>query len=75
MSIGDQEHMWRLAARYSAVGIEMAVGVALPTLGGHWLEHRFGFAPFGLVAGLIIGFGAATRTVLRIVRQVKQDRP
>ena len=66
--------MWRLAARYSALGIEMAVAVALPTLVGHWLDHKFGFGPYGLVVGLVVGIGAATRAVVRVVKQTKLSK-
>lgn len=71
MSKNEQQHLWRLAARYSTVGIEMTVAVTLGTLGGHWLDHRLGTAPWFLGFGLLVGIGAAIRTILRIVRQTK----
>jgi F0F1-type ATP synthase assembly protein I len=61
--------MWKLAGRYSAVGIEMAVAVAMGTLGGVWLDHKLGTGPYLFIFGLVVGVGAATLTVIRIVRQ------
>jgi ATP synthase protein I len=61
--------MWKLAGRYSAVGIEMAVAVAMGSLGGVWLDRKLGTRPYLFLLGLMIGVGAAVRTVVRVVRQ------
>ena len=74
MAYGDQEHMWRLAARYSALGIEMAVAVVLPTLLGHWLDTRWHSSPLCLFVGLAIGVGAAVQSVWRVVKQTKLSK-
>lgn len=75
----ESEHMWRLAGRYSAVGIEMAAAVALGTIGGVWLDSKLHTAPWLFWFGLVVGVGAAVRTVVRIVRDfkrsTKQQRP
>ena len=60
--------MWRLSARYSAVGIEMAVAVAVGTLGGRWLDERLGTTPWLFWLGLASGVGAAVRAVVRVVK-------
>ncbi len=63
----EQERMWRLAGRFSAVGIEIAVAVTLPTLVGLWIDGRFGTS-YAIFIGLVIGVGAATRTIMRVMR-------
>lgn len=65
--------MWMLAGRYSAVGIEMAAGLAIGTLGGRWLDEKAGTEPVFFWLGVIVGLGAATKTILRIVRTTKLD--
>jgi ATP synthase protein I len=67
----DQERMWQLAGRYSAVGIEMAIAVAMGTLGGYWLDKKLGTFPGFFIFGLFAGIGAAVLTVIRIVRTTK----
>jgi ATP synthase protein I len=73
MSMRDQEHMWKLASRYSAVGIEMAVAITVPMLVGVWADKRWGTAPWLLLAGLVIGFGAAAQAVWRVVKLARRD--
>ena len=70
----EQEHMWRLAGRYSALGIEMAVAVSLGALLGWWLDKRLGTEPWLLFVGIIVGVGAATRTVVRVVKTTKLSK-
>lgn len=73
MSMRDQEHMWQIAGRYSAVGIEMAVAITLPMLAGVWADKHWGTSPWLLVAGLVVGFGAAARSVWRVVKLARRD--
>lgn len=51
------------------MGIEMAAAVSICTLGGWWLDQRFGTEPYLLIFGLIVGTGAAVKTVVRAVRR------
>ena len=68
----DSDEMWRLAGRYSAVGIELAVSVTLGTIGGAWLDRKLGTDPWLLWFGIIVGIGAATRVILRVVRDYRR---
>jgi len=70
----DSEHMWRLAGRYSAVGIEMAAAVAFGTLGGRWLDGKFGTTPYLFIFGLIVGVGACARTIIRLIKHTHLDQ-
>lgn len=65
---GERAHMWALASRYSAVGIEMAAAVGLGAIAGNWLDGRFLTAPWGLLVGFGIGLGAAMKAVARVIR-------
>jgi len=60
--------MWRLAGRYSAVGIEMSAAVAIGALGGDYLDHRWGTEPYLFWFGLTVGIGAAVRAIMRIAK-------
>ena len=65
--------MWRLAGRYSAVGIEMSAAVAIGAIGGDWLDHRWGTEPYLFWFGVIIGMGAAVRAIMRIAKTNLND--
>ena len=42
-------------APYLSLGLEIAVGIALPILAGYWLDDYFEISPWLLLAGCIIG--------------------
>ncbi len=66
--------MWRKAARFAAVGLEMGLAVALGYLGGAWLDGKLGTAPiFGLV-GLLLGVGAAGKALWDTARKAMKDQ-
>lgn len=72
-AVNERRRMWRLAGKYSATGIEMAMSVAVGAIGGRWLDTQFETEPWLLTAGILIGFWLATRTVIRVVKQYQRD--
>src|SRR5437773_934145 len=44
--------------RNLAHGLEVAVGVGLGYLGGNWVDKRYGWTPWGLFAGVMLGCAA-----------------
>lgn len=69
----DQQRQINTAFKYSAVGIEMAAAVAAGTFGGSWLDKKFGTAPWLLTFGIIVGFGAAIKAVMRVIKEFRRD--
>ncbi len=65
--------MWRLAGRYSAVGIEIATAFTLGALGGHWLDKKLGTSPVLFLVGITVGTGAAVRAILRVIKDIKKN--
>lgn len=59
----------RIAARWSAIGIQFGVSIAIGTIGGQWLDERFDTEPWLLVAGIVLGSFAAFWDVYRLVRR------
>lgn len=70
-SNSERQRMWRLAGRYSSVGVEMAVCIGGTTWAGHYADQQFGTKPWLFLFGLIVGIGAAIKAVMRIIRQFK----
>lgn len=69
----EKRRMWRLAGKYSATGIEMAMAVAVGAIGGNWLDTQFNTSPWLVTFGIVLGFVMAGRTVVRVVTQYKRD--
>lgn len=65
--------MWRIAALYSTLGLEMGASLAIGLLGGQWLDAKLGTAPYLFWFGFIVGLGAAGRAVVRAIRTARQD--
>ena len=68
----DSKKMWRLAATTGAIGIEIAVAIALPTYFGHYLDGKFG-TKWIMYVGLGIGVGAAIKALVRVTRAYKRE--
>ncbi len=71
--MNEQKRMWKLAGRYSTVGIEMAIAVAIGSLGGQWLDERFNTGGWLTAFGFIVGSGAASLTIIRLIKDFKKS--
>lgn len=61
---------WFQLAEAGALGIEMAVAIAIGAFGGMWLErHVTHWAPWTTYLGLGVGIGAAGLAVVRTARK------
>lgn len=68
----DAKKMWRSALRYSAVGLEMGVAVAVGYGAGWWLDGRFGTKPYLAFIGLLFGIAAGFLTLVRVGRELNR---
>ena len=57
--------LW-VGAQYASIGIEFGLYVVLCVMIGRWAEGRWGGAPWGTLSGVILGFCAALRSLVRI---------
>lgn len=57
----------RTAAVFSGAGFTLAAAVALGALGGNWLDHKLGTAPWLLIVGFLIGTAAGFIQMARII--------
>ena len=63
----------RTAGKYSAVGIEMGLGVGLGVYVGWLVDGNFNTAPWGVACGAFFGIGAAAMVFYRIYRDVTRE--
>ena len=61
----------RRGAKAYQWALEAAVSVPIAILLGYWADTRFGTSPALLFVGVVIGFGALVRGLLRIRRLVE----
>ncbi|MBU0554122.1 AtpZ/AtpI family protein [Myxococcota bacterium] len=64
------QHPWK-SAQLASLGLEMGISVALGYLGGAWIEGRWGGAPWGSTIGVILGFIAGLRALIRAANKVR----
>ena len=58
---------------YSHLGIQFALTIGLFTFLGYWLERRYGFVPWGIVAGVFLGFPVALYNLLKSAQDLEKD--
>ena len=55
----DTKKLWTIAGTTGAVGLEIAVAIGIGYLGGQYLDHKLGVAPWltwvGFAAGVLLG--------------------
>ena len=52
--------------KYASVGLEFGVSIALCCWVGRWAQERWDFAPWGVFIGVILGFTAGLRRLIKI---------
>lgn len=56
----------------ASLGLELGLAIGVGAIGGHYLEtHVTHWAPWTSLLGLALGIGAATRAILRTVRDFR----
>ena len=69
----DAKQMWGVALRYSAVGLEMGVAIAVGYLLGAWLDGKFDTKPALGLGGMLLGIVTAFRALYRVAKEMKHD--
>jgi ATP synthase protein I len=62
----------RDSAPYLGIGTSLAVTVLLGTLGGYWLDGRFGTKPWLFLLGGVLGLGLALYQFFKTMAGPKQ---
>ena len=70
----DQKQMWRLAARYSAVGLEFGVAITIGFFLGDWLDEQAGTKPYLMILFVVLGAAAGMKALLRVAKKVDLEK-
>lgn len=63
----------RLVGTLGSVPLMLGVGPLLGFFAGRWLDRRFGTSPWLQFVFLALGFVAAVRYIVRLLRRVQKD--
>ena len=58
------------SSHMTTIGLEMA----LPALGGYWLDRRLGTLPVFLMIGLLLGFVVGMLHLLQLAKSINSRR-
>jgi len=56
--------------RYASLGLELGAAIVGLTLAGLWVDHQFGYSPFGTVTGALLGVVGGLYNFLRAALQM-----
>jgi ATP synthase protein I len=65
--------MWRTALRYSAVGLEMGIAVAIGYGAGWWLDQKLGTGPYLMLLMTVLGVAAGFKGVIQLARRAMRE--
>ena len=51
------------------MGISVGVGV----YGGMWLDRKFDTSPYLTIFGILVGFGAAIKSFIRMIKKLQKE--
>jgi F0F1-type ATP synthase assembly protein I len=60
---------WAYAVLFSEIGISLLVTTLLGVLIGYWADGQFGTLPIFVIVGFLVGAGAGTVMIYRLVSQ------
>jgi ATP synthase protein I len=68
----NQRKFYKRAFRYSAIGLEMGLSVAIGVTVGYYLDRYFGTRPWLTLIFLFIGLTAGFRSLYRLIKEIEK---
>src|SRR5205823_3862442 len=66
----DQDVNW---GRYAGIGLQMLVGVGLGYVVGSWLDRKYGWAPWGVMVGSMLGLAGGMYLLIKDAIRINKD--
>jgi ATP synthase protein I len=67
------QQYWKDLGDYGTLGLEVALSVVVGLVFGHWLDGKFGTAPWLGLVGLGFGVAAGVRAVYRALARANRQ--
>lgn len=59
--------------QYLGIGLQMLVGVGLGAVVGIWLDGRYGWSPWGVLVGSMVGMAAGMYLLIKDATKINRD--
>ncbi len=69
----DKKNIFAKFLFLSTLGLEMGISIGVGVYGGIWLDKKFNTSPYLTIFGIIVGFGAAIKSFLRILKKLNKE--
>ena len=66
----DSDTNW---GKHLGVGLQMLVGVALGFVVGNWLDKKYGWAPWGVMVGTMLGLASGMYLLIKDAVRINKD--
>jgi hypothetical protein len=66
----DPDPSW---GRFAGIGLQVAAGAGLGALVGMWLDRKYGWAPWGVTVGVMIGVVAGLYLLIKDAIKMNKD--
>ena len=66
----SQDQNW---GRFLGIGLEIAVGCVLGYFVGNWLDKRFNWHGYGVLAGVMLGLAAGMYMLIKDAIRINKD--
>ena len=60
-------------AKFGALGLEIAVGLALGAIVGAWIDRKYGTNPWGVLIGSLVGFATGMYALIKAAMKANKD--
>lgn len=60
-------------ANLAMVGLQVAIGVGLGYVAGNWLDKRYGWAPWGVMVGSMLGLAGGLYLLIKDSIRINKD--
>jgi F0F1-type ATP synthase assembly protein I len=73
MAPPGEKGTWKALGELSAIGFALVIATVIGLVGGYWLDHWLGTAPWLMLIGLGFGIAAGFVNLFRSVKRAERE--